>query len=50
MSKLDVIDVYHHGTINTAQVGAFAYVIPLAPWDEGIIICIDLVLLMGWVD
>ena len=26
------------------------YVIPSAPGDEGIFICIDLVLLMGWVD
>ena len=30
--------------------GAFAYVIPSAPGDEGIFICIDLVLPMGWVD
>ena len=30
--------------------GAFAYVIPLAPGDEGKIICINLVLSMGWVD
>ena len=32
------------------QVGAFAYVVPSAPGYEGIIICIDLVFLMGWVD
>ena len=30
--------------------GAFAYVIPSAPGDEGIFICIDMVLPMGWVD
>ena len=30
--------------------GAFAYIISSAPGDEGTIICIDLVLPMGWVD
>ena len=50
MSKLDVTDAYHHGTVKLAQVGVFAYVIPSAPGDEGIFICIDLVLPMGWVD
>ena len=50
MSKLDLTDAYHHGTVNPAQVGYFSYVIPLAPGDEGIFICIDLVLPMGWVD
>ena len=50
MSKLDVTGAYHRGTVKPAQVGAFAYVIPSAPGDEGIFICIDLVLPMGWVD
>ena len=50
VSKLEVTDTYHCGTVKPAQVGAFAYVIPLAPGDEGIFICIDLVLPMGWVD
>ena len=50
MSKLDVTDVYHRGTVKPVQVGSFAYVIPLAPGYEGRIICIDLVLLMGRVD
>ena len=30
--------------------GTFAYIIPLAPDDDGIIICINLVLLIGWLD
>ena len=30
--------------------GVFAYVVPLDPEDYCIIICIDLVLPMGWVD
>ena len=50
VSKLDVTDAYHRGAIKPAQVGAFAYVIPSAPEDEGKIICIDLVLPMGWVN
>ena len=50
VSKLDVTDAYHRGTVKPAQVGTFAYVIPSAPGDEGIFICIDLVLPMGWVD
>ena len=40
----------HRGTVKPAQVGTFAYITPLAPGDKGRIICIDLVLLMGWVD
>ena len=47
VSKLDVTDAYHRGTVNLAQVGAFAYVIPLAPGDKGTFICIDLVPPMG---
>ena len=50
VSKLDVTDTYHRGTVNPAQVGAFAYVIPSAPEDEGKFICVDLVLSMGRVD
>ena len=50
VSKLDVTDAYHRGTVKPAQVGAFAYVIPSAPGDKGIFICINLVLPMGWVD
>ena len=37
-------------TLWPSQVGAFAYVVPLAPEKYGIIICIDLVLPMRWVD
>ena len=49
VSKLDVMDAYHHGTVKPAQVGTSAYVIPSAPEGEGKIICINLVLPMGWV-
>ena len=50
VSKIDVIDVYHRGNLRTSQVGEFAYVVPSAPDDDGIIICVDLVLPMGWVE
>ena len=35
VSKLDITDMYHRSTVKPAQVGDFAYVIPLAPGDEG---------------
>ena len=47
VSKMDVTDAYHCGTVKPDQVSAFAYVIPLAPGDGGEIICINLVLPMG---
>ena len=47
VSKLDVTDAYHRGTLQPSQVGAFAYVVPSVPDDDVIIICIDLVLPMG---
>ena len=45
--KLDVMDAYHRGTLKPSQVGAFAYVVPSVPDEDGILICIDLVLPMG---
>ena len=48
--KLDVTDVYHRGTITPSQVGAFSYVVPLVPGEEGCTICTNLVLPMGWAD
>ena len=50
MSKLDFTDAYHHSTVNMLQVGAFSFFIPLAPGDEGYIICIDLVLPIKWAE
>ena len=46
VSKLDVTDAYHRGTLKPSQVGAFAYVVPSVPEDDAILICIDLVLPM----
>ena len=36
--KLDIMDLYHRGTLLTSQFGAFAYVIPSAPEYYGTII------------
>ena len=50
VSKLNVTDMYHHGTLRTSQVDAFKYVSPSDPDNDGIVIFVDLFLLMGWVD
>ena len=47
VSKLDLTDAYHRGTLKPSQVGSFAYVIPSVPEDDVILICIDLVSPMG---
>ena len=38
VSKFDVTDAYHCGTLNPSQVGAFAFVVPSVPYDNTIII------------
>ena len=43
-------DAYHRGILQLSQVGAFAYVVPLVPDNDVILICINLILPMGWVD
>ena len=50
VSKLHVTDAYHCGTLKPPQAGAFACVVPLVPYNDIIIICIHLVLPMGWVE
>ena len=50
MSKLDVIYAYHHGTFQKSWVGTFTYVIPLATSNDCIIICMNVVLPIGWLD
>ena len=49
-SNMDVTDAYHHGTLRPYQVGVFTCVILLAADDDCIIVSIDLVLPMVWVD
>ena len=44
------MDAYHRGTLCPAQMEAFSYVVPAAAKENCVIICINLMLLMGWVD
>ena len=44
------MDAYHCSTLRPAQVLAFSYVVPLAAADDCVIICIYLVIPMGWVN
>ena len=50
VTKLDVTDAYHRGTVKPSQVGRFVYIVPSVPGYKGCIICIDLVFPMGWAD
>ena len=48
--NMDFTDAYDCGTFRMYQVVSFAYVVPSAAADDCVIICIDLVLMMVWVD
>ena len=50
VSKMDVTDAYHRVTLQPSHVGAFAYIVPAASKDNCVIICINIVLPMGWVN
>ena len=50
VSKLDVKDAYHRVILQPFQVGVFAYVVPSVTDDDVILICINLVLRMVWVN
>ena len=50
VSKHDVADAYHRSTLKPFQVGVFSYVVPTVRDNDFILICIDLVLPMRWVD
>ena len=49
-SKWDVTDAFHRCNIKPSDVGAFAYVVPPLPSDTSFLLCINLVLPMGWVN
>ena len=42
--------MFHRGTLRLYQVGVFVFIDPLSPEENGIIVCIYIVLTMGWVD
>ena len=50
LSKWDISDAFHWCNLRPSDVGAFTYVIPALPSDPDILICIDLVLPIGWVN
>ena len=49
-SKPDGMGAYHQGTLKQSQVGGFTYIIPPVPDDDVIIMYIDLILPMRWMD
>lgn len=50
LSKWDISDAFHRYNLKAGDVGAFAYLVSALPSDAAILICIDLVLPMGWVN
>ena len=50
MSKWDISDAFHRCPLRAAHIGAFTYVVPPLPGDTTILLCIDLVLPMVWVN
>ena len=49
LSKWDISDAFHRCPLRAAHIRAFTYVVPPLPCDTTILLCIDLVLPMGWV-
>ena len=49
LSKWDVSDAFPRCPLRPSHVGAFAYVVPPVDKDPSTLLCIDLVLPMGWV-
>ena len=51
ISKWDIYDAFHRCLLRPADIGAFTYVVPPPPpTDISTLLCIDLVLPMGWVN
>ena len=50
LSKWDISDAFHHCHIRPEDVGTFSYVVPPIPSGPQLLLCIDLVLPMGWVN
>ena len=50
LSKWDISDAFHRCNLRPSDVGSFAYVVPALASDPDILLCIDLVLPMGWVN
>ena len=50
LSKWDISDAFHRCPLQASHIGAFNCVVPPLPSDTKILLCIDLVLPMGWVN
>ena len=50
LSKWDVSNAFHRCNLRPSDVKSFAYVVPVLSSDPDVLICINLVLPMGWVN
>ena len=50
LSKWDISDNFHRYNLRPVDVGIFSYIVPPLPGDPHLLLCIDLVLPMGWVN
>ena len=50
LSKWDISDAFHRCNLRPSDVGSFAYVVPALSSDPAVLLCIDLVLPMGWIN
>ena len=49
-TKWYISDAFHRCNLRPTDIGNFTYAVPPLPANPTVIICIDLVLLMGWVN
>ena len=50
LSKWDISNAFHQCPLRAAHIGAFTYVVPPLPSDTTILLFINLVLPMGWIN
>ena len=47
---MDISDVFHRCNLSLSYVGWFIYVVPPLPEDTSILLCINLLLFVGWLN
>ena len=50
LSEWEISDAFHRCLLRPADIGAFTYVVPPLPMDTSNLLCIDLVIPMGWLN
>ena len=50
LSKWDIFDAFYRCLLRPGEIGAFTYVVPPLPTEISTLLCIDLVIPMGWVN